>query len=210
MNARISDKPVVAVFDFDGTLTHRDTLPRFLLHVLGYPALVRHSLALLPILTGYGLGIIRNDVAKEKVLMRCLGGMNMNTLQQKGESFAVHILPGLLRRNAMQRVAWHRQQGHRCVIVSASLDIYVRQWATKAGFDAVIATQLETQQNGRATGRLYGANCFGIEKVKRLDRLLGNRQGYIVHAYGDSRGDKELLEAADYAYYRSIPHQGSQ
>lgn len=207
MNA--PDKPVVAVFDFDGTLTYRDTLSRFLLHVLGYPVLIRHALALSPTLAGYGLGIIRNDVAKEKVLMRCVGGMDMNALQQKGESFAVDVLPGLLRKIAMQRLAWHQQQGHRCIVISASLELYVRPWALKAGFDEVIATQLETQ-HGRVTGRLNGANCFGIEKAQRLDRLLGTRQGYTVYAYGDSRGDKELLAYADYAYYRFIPNQGSQ
>ncbi len=202
-----ANKPIVAAFDFDGTLTQHDTLPRFLLHVLGYAALARHTLALSPILAGYSLGVIGNDVAKEKVLVRCLGGMTMDELRQQGESFAARVLPDLLRPEAMQRVKWHQQQGHRCVIVSASLELYVRPWAIKAGFDEVIASQLETQQDGRTTGRLHGANCFGIEKVNRLDRLLGSRQSYTVHAYGDSRGDKELLASADYAYYRFIPTQ---
>jgi len=105
----------------------------------------------------------------------------------------------------MRRLAWHKQQGHRCVVISASLDLYVRPWAIKEGFDDVIATLLDVKGDGCVTGKLSGANCFGIEKVRRLETLLGSREDYSLYAYGDSRGDRELLSFADYAYYRQIP-----
>ena len=192
-------KSVVAAFDFDGTLTHRDTLLPFLLHTLGAAAVARHSFILSPTLAGYALGLIRNDIAKERVFVRCLAGMNMNSLQQVGERFAAHVLPDLLRQEAMQRLKWHQQQGHRCVVISASLELYVRPWAIMAGFDDVIATRLETREDGGITGKLSGANCYGIEKVRRLETLLGTRDGYTLYAYGDSRGDRELLGFADFA-----------
>lgn len=200
-----ADKPVVAAFDFDGTLTHRDTLLPFLLHTLGTAKVVRHAFVLSPTLAGYGLGLIRNDVAKERVLVECLAGMPMDALQQEGEWFAAYVLPKLLRQEALQRLDWHKQQGHRCVVISASLELYVRPWAIKTGFDDVIATHLEMRKDGCATGKLSGGNCFGIEKVRRLDALLGAREGYTLYAYGDSRGDKELLSGADFAYYRRVP-----
>jgi phosphatidylglycerophosphatase C len=204
----VSDpKPVVAAFDFDGTLTRRETLLPFLLHTLGAAAVARHALMLSPTLAGYALHLIRNDVAKERVFIQCLAGMSVDELQQQGERFAADVLPGLLRDTAMRRLEWHRQQGHRCVLVSASLELYVRPWAIKAGFDDVIATRLETQSDGSITGRLSGANCFGSEKVRRLEMLLGNREGYTLYAYGDSRGDKELLSWADHAFYQKIPNQ---
>ncbi len=205
MSAAEANKPVVAAFDFDGTLTQRDTLLPFLLHVLGAAAVMRHAFMLSPTLVGYGLGLINNGIAKERVFSRCLAGMRMDELQQEAERFAALTLPGLLRQAALQRFAWHRQQGHRCVVISASLDIYVRPWAQRAGFDDVIATRLETRQDGRVTGKLLGENCFGIEKVRRLEALLGKRNSYILFAYGDSRGDKELLSSADHAYYRHVP-----
>lgn len=205
MSAAQAEKPVVAAFDFDGTLTRRDTLLPFLLHTLGAAAVARHALALSPTLAGYALGLIGNGVAKERVLVRCLAGMRMDELQQEGERFAALILPGLLRQEALHRLDWHKQQGHRCVVISASLDFYVQPWAIKAGFDDVIATHLETREDGRITGKLSGANCYGIEKVRRLEALLGAREGYSLYAYGDSRGDKELLSSADYPYYRQIP-----
>ena len=199
------NKPVVAAFDFDGTLTRRDTLLPFLLYLLGGAQVLRHALVLAPTLAGYGLGMIRNDVAKERVFARCLAGMRIEELQQEAERFASLVLPGLLRQEALQRFDWHKQQGHRCVVISASLELYVQPWALKAGFDDVIATHLETLEEGRITGRLSGANCFGVEKVRRLEALLGPRNGYTLYAYGDSQGDKELLSGADYAYYRKIP-----
>lgn len=206
MNALPVDKPVVAAFDFDGTLTRRDTLWPFLLHTLGAVTVVRHALALFPTLAGYALGLIDNGVAKERVFLRCLGGMGRDELQRAAEQFALLILPGLLRYEAMQRLAWHRQLGHRCVVISASLELYVRPWAQSAGFDEVIATRLEIQEDGRISGKLSGANCFGSEKTRRLEALLGEREGYTLYAYGDSRGDRELLSLADYAYYRQFPN----
>lgn len=207
MSAVQANKPVVAAFDFDGTLTRRDTLFPFLIHTLGMTAFVRHMFVLSPMLAGYGLGLIRNDIAKEKVFVRCLAGMTMDELRQRGEQFAARMLPNLLRPEAMQRLNWHKQQGHRCVVISASLELYVRPWAINAGFDDVIATRLQTSDTEPVTGKLSGANCFGIEKVRRLEALLGDRDGYTLYAYGDSRGDRELLSSADYAYYRQIPNQ---
>lgn len=204
MTGEATGKPVVAAFDFDGTLTHRDTLFPFLLHVAGWGAFARHVFALAPTLAGYGLGMIRNDIAKERVLARFLAGTEIGALQREAVRFAGQKLAGMLRAEALERLAWHKRQGHRCVLISASLDLYVRPWAQKAGFADAIASHLETLADGRVSGKLLGKNCFGAEKVRRLEELLGPRSGYTLYAYGDSRGDKELLSYADHAYYRTF------
>lgn len=198
------EKLIVAAFDFDGTLTRQDTMFPFLLFVVGWSAFIRHNIKLIPTLIGYKLGIVRNDIAKERVFICFLSGMSVVELRHKAEQFAVKNLPALLRTEAMQRLAWHMQQGHRCVVISASLELYVQPWAINAGFNDVIATQLETLQGERISGKLFGSNCFGIEKVKRLESLLGSRENYTLYAYGDSRGDKELLSFADYPCYRKF------
>ena len=204
MSAQQTEKPVVAAFDFDGTLTRRDTLLPFLLHVAGPVKFSCKILLLLPTLTGYALGLIRNDKAKVKVLTSFIANMEMATLQQQALQFAENKLPSLLRSEAMQRLDWHKQQGHRCVVVSASLEIYLRPWASKAGFDDILGSRLETLADDRTTGNLLGENCFGPEKLRRLEALLGSRDGYTLYAYGDSRGDKELLSAADYPFYKKF------
>jgi len=199
------DKPIVAAFDFDGTLTRRETLLAFLLHTLGAARVAYDAVILSPILLGYALGLIPNDIAKQRIFVRCLGGMRIDKLDEHGKQFAEQILPVLMRKEAMQRLAWHQQQGHRCVVISASMTLYVSPWAIKAGFDDVLATNLETRADGTTTGKLAGENCYGIEKVHRLEALLGKREGYTLYAYGDSRGDRELLEMADFGYYREMP-----
>lgn len=204
MTQQASAKPVVAAFDFDGTLTRRDTLFPFLLHVAGPVKFSFKFMLLLSTLTGYALGLIRNDIAKIKVLRCFLANMEMATLRQHALQFAEHKLPVLLRHEAMQRLDWHRQQGHRCVVVSASLELYLRPWASKAGFHDVIGSRLEELDGGRTSGNLLGENCFGPEKMRRLEALLGSRDGYTLYAYGDSRGDKELLSAADFPFYKKF------
>jgi len=205
VNETKSIKPVVAAFDFDGTLTRRDTLLSFLFYTLGIVTVIRHAVMLSPTLLGYALGWIRNDVAKERVFARCLAGIGLDDLMRQGERFATEVLPGLLRKEALARLDWHKKQGHRCIVISASLDLYVRPWAMKMGFDDVIASHLETLDDGTITGNLSGGNCFGTEKVIRLEALLGPTNGYTLYAYGDSRGDSELLSAADHAHYRHFP-----
>lgn len=205
MNLVETHKPVVAAFDFDGTLTQRDTLLPFLFYTLGVAAVMRNAIVLAPTLLGYGLRLIRNDVAKERVLTRSFSGRNIAELRDKALRFAEYKIPGLIRREARRRLDWHKKQGHRCVVISASLELYVQPWALKAGFDDVIASRLETMQDGCITGNLHGENCYGIEKVKRLEALLGPRNGYTLYAYGDSRGDRELLSGADYSFFRWFP-----
>lgn len=204
-----ANRPVVAAFDFDGTITCRDTLRPFLLQLAGCGGVLRGVVPLLPMLFGYGLRLIPNDVAKERVLRRFLGGMNNEALHRAGARFAQEQLPRMVRPAALARLQWHQAQGHRCVVISASIEHYVAPWARGAGFDDVIATRLALDDNGCVTGRYDGANCYGAEKARRLHALLGARADYELYAYGDSRGDRELLALADHAYYRTMPGEGN-
>lgn len=199
------DKPVVAAFDFDGTLTRHDTLLPFLRYLIGDAGVARHALRLAPTLAGYGLGLIDNGVAKERVFIECLAGVDTQELKKQGERFAELVLPKLQRQEAIQRMDWHRRQGHRCIVISASLEIYVLPWAIRMGFEDVIATQLQAMPDGKVSGRLFGENCYGREKARRLEALLGNKECYTLYAYGDSQGDRELLAMADHAFYRKMP-----
>jgi len=200
-----SKKTIVAAFDFDGTLTRGDSLLPFLLHYAGVIKFTLGMLKMSPVLGGYALRLIQNDVAKVKLLKQFLGGVNISIIEQSGQVFAESKLPKLERENAMKRLRWHQAQGHMCVLVSASLIHYLEPWARNAGFDHIIASRLETDASGQISGNLSGGNCFGVEKAKRLKKLLADEQTYSIYAYGDSRGDKEMLEMADYAYYKIMP-----
>lgn len=196
-----SPPSVVAVFDFDGTLTTRDSLLPFLRMTVGQWRLMKGLIVTSPTLIRYVLKLIPNWQAKESVLTHFLNGLTEQRLQQLGQRFALQKMSKLLRSAALQRLRWHQERGHHIVLVSASLEAYLIPWAESMRINQVAGTQLEVQ-DGYLTGRISGKNCYGPEKVNRLQTLLGDLGQYCIYAYGDSRGDRELLDMANYPYYR--------
>lgn len=190
----------VAFFDFDGTLTRRDTLLPFLRLISGTPKFAAKMAYLSPVLAAYAAKLMRNDVAKEIVLRHFLRGMQPDALHSYGRKFVDNVLPGLERPEGIERLRWHKAQGHTCVLVSASLDVYLEPWARNAGFDAWITSSLALDEAGRVSGRLEGANCFGEEKVRRIKAWLYKKDCVALYAYGDSSGDLPMLNLVDEGY----------
>lgn len=190
----------VVFFDFDGTLTRRDSLLPFLHMVSGTPLFVARMSVLSPVLVAYAAKLLKNDVAKEIVLKHFLQGKQLEELRAAGQRFATDSLPGLERFAGMKRLSWHKEQGHSCVLVSASIDIYLAPWARNAGFDDWIASRLEVDDAGCVTGRLVGGNCFGEEKVRRIRAWLNGKDCMAKYAYGDSHGDLPMLNMVSQGY----------
>lgn len=202
MTSSCQNKAVVAAFDFDGTLTTRDSLVPFLHYALGKKALVKGLLQLVPSFTSYLMGQSSRQSVKEAILTKFLANIALETVEEWGRAFAAQRLDDLLRPAAMQRLQWHQNQGHCCLIISAAIDPYLLPWGERHGCAAVIASQLQTDGQGALTGQLLGVNCWGPEKVKRLEKYLNRRQDYLLYAYGDSQGDADLLAYADKPFYR--------
>jgi len=195
------ESSTLAVFDFDGTLTCRDSFFPFIRMAVGFPRFLWGLMLLSPVLLSYITRFLSNSDAKQAVLGHFFSGTDLDVFQELGNTFALEKLPGMLRPEAIQRLRWHQQQGHRVIIVSASLEIYLRPWARTMQCDHVIGTRIEVAR-GKVTGRLSGKNCYGPEKVARLEALLGKLDTYFVYAYGDSRGDQDLLAVANKGFFR--------
>jgi phosphatidylglycerophosphatase C len=191
---------VVAAFDFDGTLTRRDTLIPFLQRLCGTPAVVRAMAAQVGSLALATAGIGDRDGAKAVLLARLLAGHERARVEAVVASYAGVVTGKQMRPDVVARVEWHRTQSHRLLIVSASPELYVRPVADTLGFDDVLATGLETDDSGRLTGRLAGANVRGEEKVRRLRAWLDGRAA-TLWAYGNSSSDKAMLDMADVAVW---------
>ena len=205
-------RPVVAAFDFDGTLTHRDTLLPFLIRSLGWPKLLRSLLLSAPWLAAYALRLMSNHRAKARLLQVSLAGWSTVRAQREAEHFVDHYLSGQWRAWGLQQLVQHQRQGHRCVIVSASPGIYLHAVGVSLGVDAVLCTEMETE-GGRYSGRMATPNCHGEQKVLRLQAWLRATLGEgalpELHAYGDTCGDLPLLHLADHAWYRGKPWRHS-
>jgi phosphatidylglycerophosphatase C len=202
------NKPfVVAAFDFDGTLTYCDSLPFFILHLKGFIPTLTGFLQELPTFFGYICGKLSRQAVKEKILSRFLKGYSLAELNSEGERFAQKKLARLMRSTSIPCVRWHLKQGHRCILVSANLDVYLVPWAKMLGFQDVICSNLAYSDEGSATGQLQGKNCWGGEKPRRLSERLGPRENYTLYVYGDSKGDEELFKMANFAFYKSLNYK---
>lgn len=195
----------IAIFDFDHTLTDRDSLTPFLFYVQGFWKTILYFILLAPACMGFLLGIISRQTIKEKILTRFFGGKKWTEVQAKGRQYAEGQLDRYLKPEAMKRLRWHQSQGHRCLLISASLEFYLKPWAERHRFEEVLASQLELTSDHLVTGKLIGLNCWGEEKKRRLLEYLGEKkEKTLLYVYGDSRGDQEMLSLADFPFYRKF------
>lgn len=190
----------VAAFDFDGTLSRKDSLGPFLELVCGRGRLYRTMAMRAPVLAGIAVGIGDRDAEKERLVGRLLAGRSVTSVRDTGSQYARALIEGdALRAEMLERVAWHRAEGHEIVIVSASLDVYLEPLAGLLGVDHVLCTRLGVGPDDRLDGRLEGGNVRGPEKVQRVRAWLDGDPAELW-AYGDSAGDRELLAEADHPH----------
>jgi len=201
----------ISAFDFDGTLTTRDTLLLFIRHARSRWALLGGLLLFSPLLVLMKLHLADNGRTKERLFAHYFRGMLERDFDALCQSFArshTHIL----RTAGLRAIQQALDRGERVVILSASIDRWVeaclRQFLVSSSQFQVLGTEIEVA-DGRLTGRFATPNCYGSEKVRRLKEYLkevsprGDVEGApFIIAYGDSRGDKELLDYADESHYK--------
>ena len=186
----------IAAFDFDGTLTLRDSVPLFIRYSTGTWRALAGFLLYSPLLMLMKLRLYPNDKAKEQVFSHFFKGWDYQRFQELGRSFASKI-EKMRNDDIIARLQEHIKGGDTVYIVSASIREWVEPWALKMGVNAVIATEVEVDSSGKLTGRFSTPNCNGEKKVTRLLQVEPQRDSYTLTAYGDSRGDEPLLALAD-------------
>lgn len=155
-----------------------------------------------PVLILYKLKLIPNWKAKEVVLRYFFRGESLIHFNEKGRQFALECIPAMLRQEALDKLQKHLQEGAQVIVITASASNWVKAWTDQLGVE-LIATELEVKDEN-ITGNIDGKNCYGPEKVARLCRYLRPDDYDEIAAYGDSRGDKELLELATAPFYRQF------
>ena len=195
----------IAAFDVDGTLTRRDCVVPFLWRVGGLHSIGRGVTSTGPLLSA----VCRRDRDDVKAIGTDAAFRDQipDEVTALGERYAHDIARRWLRTDTTELLRRHLANGDTVVFVSASYEVYLRPLARLLDVEHVLAARLEVGANGRYTGQLDGPNCRGAEKVRRLDQwrreTVGSDRPVWLTAYGDSRGDRELLAQADVAHWVS-------
>jgi len=197
----------IAAFDFDGTLARGGSVMEFLVATRGTLTVAVSVLMLLPLsVMAVLFGGHFADRFKERLFVRVLGGMAESELMAVGEEFARHHFGRKVRGDVLDRLEWHRSEGHLIVIVSASPECYVGTVAKMVGASGAVATQFRVGNTGRIDGRFQGRYCRGAEKARRLQEWIdaeagrgrgGQGKETYLWAYGNSLGDRDMLSMAD-------------
>ena len=200
-------KKKIYAFDFDGTLTHGDTLLLFIRHVHGTLRTVAGFALYSPLLVLMKLHLYPNYKAKQRVFAHFFKGMDEARFNAYCLDFA-RCNAQVIRPQARQYMASIIHKADLILVVSASIDNWVLPFvedylATPASMQRVrvLGTKIEVK-NGMLTGRFSTPNCYGSEKVERMKPLVGDRSLCHITAFGDSRGDKEMLDYADDSHFR--------
>ena len=192
----------VFAFDFDGTLTTRDTLIAFIHYACGTPRFLLGFLLHAPLLVLMKLRLYSNGKTKQRLFTWFFQGMSIETFDALCQSFALSHRH-LLRPDTVRLLQQALSEGAEVLVVSASIDNWVQPFFSTFHLPPstfhVLCTQIEVI-DGRLTGRFLTPNCYGQEKVRRIVALHPDRSAYRLTAYGDSRGDRELLAFADEAH----------
>lgn len=193
-------KTGIALFDFDGTVTTRDSFVDFMKYSKGIRVFLLGFITLSPFAILYFLGMMPSQRMKEFALTYFYKAMPVAIFNDWGRRYQENGVAKIIRVEALRKIDWHKKKGHDVVIVSASLEAWLLPWCQKNGIE-LIATKIE-EKNEKLTGKIFGKNCEGEEKVVRIKDKYELDEYERVYAYGNSKYDFPMLMLADERYMR--------
>lgn len=189
----------LALFDFDGTVTTRDSFEPFLYYATGPVRTAVGTTLVGPLLAGNRLGFVSASRLRRSAAYVCFRGRRAAEVDDWGERYSAR-LDALVRPKMLAKIRWHGAQGDHVAIVSASLATYLRHWCERVGVEC-LSTELEAR-SGVLTGRYATADCAGPEKARRVRARYDLAKYETIYAYGDTPEDAELLALAHQRFFR--------
>jgi phosphatidylglycerophosphatase C len=186
----------LALFDFDGTLTTKDSLEEFIIYAVGKRHYYFKLLIFSPVYILYRLKLLHNSIAKEMLFRLYFNGMDEAEFKKLALEFSEVGLEPIIRENIYQKFLEHINNGDRVVLVSASMKCWLKPWSDKHSVE-LLSTELEFK-DGKFSGHFKTKNCHGLEKLNRVKELLNLEDYEEIFTYGDSSGDDYILEIADH------------
>jgi phosphatidylglycerophosphatase C len=193
-------KKRLVLFDFDGTITTKDTFLEFIKFYHGSFRFYAGFAFVSPWILLMMLKLYPNYKAKEKVLSWFFRGEPVDAFKEKCARFCAGIVPSLVRSKALTEIRQHQASGAKVMVISASAENWVQPWCEQHNLEC-LATKLEVADN-KITGRINGVNCYGPEKEQRIRACCDLSEFDEIIAYGDSSGDLEMLALAQQQHYK--------
>jgi len=194
-------KHAIAFFDFDGTITKKDTFSDFMVFLIGRWGYLTGLVLNSKILILYFLNFKSASEAKEALLRYYLKGKSAAVLCKKADLYVENRFKKIVRKSAINEINKHLHLGHDVVIVTASPYLWTLPFAKRLKV-SLISTQIEVDKNGFYTGNFNGKNCNGHEKAVRIKCEYNLDEYRQIFSYGDSLGDGPMLELSDFSFYK--------
>lgn len=188
----------LALFDFDGTLTTKDSLSEFIKFAVGSPTYYSKLTLFSPIFFLYKIKLMDNSYAKELLFKLFFSGISEQKFKQLAQAYADERLDTIRRDEIYEIFLKHIKDGDRVVVVSASIKCWLEPWTSKHNVE-LLCTELAFE-NGKFNGKFQTKNCHGREKLIRVRELLNPNDYEDIYTYGDSSGDNAILSIANHPY----------
>ncbi|SFV69645.1 Phosphoserine phosphatase [hydrothermal vent metagenome] len=185
----------LALFDFDGTLTTKDSLGEFIKFAVGKPTYYFKLALFSPIFFLYKTKIMDNSYAKELLFRLYFYKINEDEFKNKAQEYGQTKINDILRQNIYEKFLAHIKNGDKVLLVSASMRCWLSPWAQKHKVE-LLCTELAFE-NKMFTGHFATINCHGKEKLRRVQAHLNLNDYEKIYTYGDSSGDDAILAIAD-------------
>ena len=185
-------------FDFDGTLTYKDTMFLYL-KFYNSAKFNFQFLKHVPLFILLKLKLANAEKVKKSFISSILKGQSKTKIEEKSQQFFEKYYPEIIRENAIEFIQNIDREHTESYLVTASLDIWVKPFAEKFKMN-LLATRAEFK-NEIFTGNFVGNNCNGGEKVHRIKEALQGKKFDKTIAFGDTSGDKEMLEWANESHF---------
>lgn len=196
----MNESKAIAFFDFDGTITNRDIFWDFLFFRIRNGLSLLKLLSCVPDFSLYLIKVYNNEKAKQRIFSKVFKDQSVDNFSASVQKYYTSDLHKRIKKEALAKILWHKNSKHIVCIVSANFDLILNDFADENQIE-LISTQLDVENN-LITGKFKTPNCYRAEKVNRIKQKFPDLNSYTkIYAYGDSKGDREMLALATDPYY---------
>lgn len=128
-----------------------------------------------------------------------LKGKSIDDIENIVSEFITTYFGELLNQKIIDLINKEKNAGNQIIIITSNLELFIYPVKKILSIEEVFGTKIKSNNNIIDEG-IEGENCSGIRKAEIVNELKTKYQFEKVIAYGDSRGDFEMLKISDESY----------